>query len=63
MMMQQEMYYKSLSKFELVSMLKERGEAKYAYLRTKPEIVRLLLEMDELKKEVVCTCQKQQLKV
>jgi len=55
-----EMYYKSLSKFELVAMLKERGDAKYAYSRTKPEIVRLLLELDQLKKEPVCTCQKQQ---
>ena len=62
-MQQEEMYYKSLSKFELVAMLKERGDAKYAHSRTKPEIVRLLLEMDQIKKDVVCTCQKHHLKV
>lgn len=59
MMQRDEMFYRSLSKFELVVMLKERGEAKYAHSRTKPEIVRLLLEMDQNKKEVVCVCQKQ----
>jgi hypothetical protein len=58
-MQRDEMFYRSLSKFELVAMLKERGEAKYAHSRTKPEIVRLLLEMDQIKKEVVCMCQKQ----
>ena len=50
-----ELYYASLSKFKLVEMLKKRGEGKYAYSRTKPEIIRLLCELDKQKKPI-CKC-------
>lgn len=47
------LYYSSLSKFKLVEMLQERGQGKYAYTRTKPEIIKTLCEMDTNKK---CKC-------
>lgn len=41
------LFYSSLSKFKLVEMLKQRqGEAKYAFNRTKPELIRILCELD-----------------
>lgn len=49
------LYYSSLSKFKLVELLKERGQTKYAYTRTKPEIIKTLCEMD-MKKPKVCKC-------
>lgn len=49
-------YYSTLSKFKLVEMLKERGEAKYAFARTKPEIIRKLCELDTMPKPKVCKC-------
>lgn len=50
-----ELYYASLSKFKLVEMLKNRGQGKYAYTRTKPEIIRLLCELDKEEKPK-CKC-------
>lgn len=43
----QRLYYKSMSKYQLVQLLKERKCVKYAYSRTKPEIIETLIEMDK----------------
>ena len=56
------LYYQQMSKFQLVELLKEMGEGKYAYNRTKVEIIRLLVENESRPKPVLCECcQKQKL--
>lgn len=52
-----ELYYKSLSKFRLVELMKQRGNFKYLYHMTKPEIVERLCEMDTNdNKNKTCKC-------
>lgn len=54
-----ELYYKSLSKYRLVELMRQRGTYKYIYSMTKPEIVKRLCEMDMMKEKVCeCKCQK-----
>lgn len=52
------LYYKSLSKFRLVELMKERGDFKYLYSMTKAELIQLLCEMDLKKNTEKCTCQR-----
>ena len=50
------LYYKSLSKFKLVELMKEHGDFKYLYSMTKGELVQLLCEMDVKKDVCKCSC-------
>lgn len=50
------LYYKSLSKFKLVEIMKERGDFKYLYSMTKGELIQLLCEMDSKKEVCKCSC-------
>lgn len=54
-----ELYYKSLSKYALVGLMRDRGDFKYLYNMTKPELIRRLCEMDKSEvKECKCKCRK-----
>ena len=51
-----QLYYMTLSKFQLVEMMKVRAGAmekkvKYPYARSKPDLINILLELDRLEEE------------
>lgn len=51
-----ELYYKTLSKFELVNLLKAKGMGKYAFARTKMEIVKMLMDAEPKPQGCNCCC-------
>ena len=50
------LYYKSLSKFRLVELMKEYGDFKYLHSMTKGELIDMLCEMDSKKDASKCSC-------